>query len=87
MMRILLKWLVGGFLSIGAIWMVTAVFSDSVPLEEWSGALGRNTLAPGTTYQERREGWATNHIGIPRVSECSVACLAGQPPYGHPRRS
>ncbi len=63
MMRILLKWLAGGFLSIGVIWMVTAVFSDSVPLEEWSGALGRNTLAPGTTYQERREGWATNHIG------------------------
>ncbi|MDH4408521.1 MAG: hypothetical protein QE273_02765 [Verrucomicrobiales bacterium] len=63
MMRIVLKWLAGGFLSIGAIWMVTAVFSDSVPLEEWSGALGRNTLAPGTTYQERREGWATNHIG------------------------
>ena len=46
MMRILLKWLAGGFLSIGVIWMVTAVFSDSVPLEEWSGALGRNTLAP-----------------------------------------
>jgi hypothetical protein len=63
MMRIVLKWLAGGFLSIGVIWMVTAVFSDSVPLEEWSGALGRNTLAPGTTYQERREGWATNHIG------------------------
>lgn len=63
MMRIVLKWLAGGFLSIGAIWVVTAVFSDSVPLEEWSGALGRNTLAPGTTYQERREGWATNHIG------------------------
>lgn len=62
-MRILGKWLAGGLLSIVAIWIVTSVFSDSTPIEEWSEPLGRNILAPGSTYQERREGWATNHIG------------------------
>jgi hypothetical protein len=63
MMRILVKWLAGGTISLVAVWVVTAAFSDSIPLEEWSPALKRNILSPGTTYQERREGWATNHVG------------------------
>ncbi len=62
-MRIVLKWMAGGLLSIVAIWVITARFSDSIPLEQWSEPLRRNVLSPGTTYQERREGWATNHIG------------------------
>jgi len=63
MMRILVKWLAGGTISLVAVWVVTAVFSDSIPLEEWSPTVKRNILSPGTTYQERREGWATNHVG------------------------
>lgn len=62
-MRILVKWLTGGVISSVVIWIVTAIFSDSIPLKEWSPALGRNTFSPGSTYQERREGWATNHVG------------------------
>lgn len=62
-MHILAKWLVGGVFSTMAIWGITAVFSDSIPLEEWSAPLGRNIFSPNSSYQERREGWATNHVG------------------------
>ncbi len=61
--RLHLKWLVGFFLSIVAIWIFTAIFTENHYSRVWSETLQRNVPASGRTFSGRKEGWATTRFG------------------------
>jgi hypothetical protein len=77
--RLTLKWMAGGAISIVLIWAVTAIFTGNIPIEEWSEPLKRNILSPGSEVRERREGWATSHVGILGLIGSSAEDLAASP--------
>ncbi len=57
------KWAAGAVISLLAIWIVTALFTNNIRLDEWSEALDQNVLTTGTVIRERKEGWAASHVG------------------------
>lgn len=73
------KWTAGGAISVVLIWIVTALFTNNIRLDEWSGALNQNVLSPGTVVRERKEGWASSHVGELGLIGSRSDELAGSP--------
>lgn len=72
---LLLKWMSGGAISIGLVWLLTAVFTGNIHIKIWSPSLQRNILSPGSLILEREEGWATSVVGGHGIIGASQADL------------